>query len=92
VLAEANVLNQKHILAIIYALQKSIYINPLKFSNPAGFFSGCSLALVIAIGVLVHARGILKSKGRDQYMENIFPLYRYVPGVEVKAFLICIHV
>lgn len=76
--AEANVLNEKHRLAIIYARQKSIYINPLKFSKPAGFFSGCSLALVTAIGVLVHARGILKSEseGRSQYMENIFPLYR----------------
>ncbi|XP_059450135.1 phosphate transporter PHO1 homolog 9-like isoform X2 [Corylus avellana] len=42
-----------------------------------GFFSGWSLALVTAIGVLVHARGILKSEseGRSRYMENIFPLY-----------------
>ncbi|KAF5479497.1 hypothetical protein F2P56_000310 [Juglans regia] len=40
-----------------------------------GFFSGCSLALVAAVVVLVHARGILRSPGRDRYMENIFPLY-----------------
>ncbi|KAF3975062.1 hypothetical protein CMV_001667 [Castanea mollissima] len=40
-----------------------------------GFFSGCSLALVIAIIVLVHARDIMKNKGRTQYMENMFPLY-----------------
>ncbi|XP_041004467.1 phosphate transporter PHO1 homolog 9-like [Juglans microcarpa x Juglans regia] len=40
-----------------------------------GFFSGCSLAFVAAIVVLVHARGILRSQGRDRYMENIFPLY-----------------
>ncbi|GMY13726.1 phosphate transporter PHO1 homolog 9 [Fagus crenata] len=40
-----------------------------------GFFSGCSLALVVAIAILVHARGILKSEGRSQYMENMFPLY-----------------
>ncbi|GMY13725.1 phosphate transporter PHO1 homolog 9 isoform X1 [Fagus crenata] len=40
-----------------------------------GFFSGCSLALVAAIVVLIHARHILQSKGRSQYMENMFPLY-----------------
>ncbi|XP_075640223.1 phosphate transporter PHO1 homolog 3-like isoform X2 [Castanea sativa] len=40
-----------------------------------GFFSGCSLALVIAIIVLVHARDIMKNEGRTQYMENMFPLY-----------------
>jgi hypothetical protein len=76
VLAEANVLNEKHRLAIVYAPQKSIYINPLKCSKPAGFLSGCSLALVAAIVVLIHARDILKSEGRSRYMENIFPLYR----------------
>nr|POE68387.1 phosphate transporter pho1 like 9 [Quercus suber] len=40
-----------------------------------GFFSGCSLALVIAIIVLVHARDLMKNEGRTQYMENMFPLY-----------------
>ncbi|KAG6659294.1 hypothetical protein I3843_03G020700 [Carya illinoinensis] len=41
----------------------------------AGFFSGCSLALVATIVVLVRARDILRSPGRGRYMENIFPLY-----------------
>ncbi|KAK6913291.1 EXS, C-terminal [Dillenia turbinata] len=40
-----------------------------------GFFSGCNLALVLAIIVLTHARDLLKSEGRGKYMENIFPLY-----------------
>ncbi|XP_050384344.1 phosphate transporter PHO1 homolog 9-like isoform X2 [Argentina anserina] len=40
-----------------------------------GMFSGCSIALVVAIIVLIHARGLLKSEGRSLYMENIFPLY-----------------
>ncbi|XP_057974268.1 phosphate transporter PHO1 homolog 9-like [Malania oleifera] len=40
-----------------------------------GFFSGCSVALVVALVFLIHARNILKSEGRGQYMENIFPLY-----------------
>ncbi|KAG7985338.1 hypothetical protein I3843_03G020700 [Carya illinoinensis] len=38
----------------------------------AGFFSGCSLALVATIVVLVRARDILRSPGRGRYMENIF--------------------
>ncbi|XP_075090809.1 phosphate transporter PHO1 homolog 9 [Nicotiana tabacum] len=40
-----------------------------------GLFSGCSIALVAAIAVSIHARNLLEHKGRGQYMENIFPLY-----------------
>ncbi|XWS40907.1 hypothetical protein CRYUN_Cryun17cG0036400 [Craigia yunnanensis] len=40
-----------------------------------GFFSGCSIALIVAIIVNIHARNILKSLGREQCMVNIFPLY-----------------
>ncbi|GMI99245.1 hypothetical protein like AT3G29060 [Hibiscus trionum] len=40
-----------------------------------GFFSGCSIALIVAIIVNIHARNILKSQGRERYMVNIFPLY-----------------
>ncbi|KAG8501616.1 hypothetical protein CXB51_004075 [Gossypium anomalum] len=42
-----------------------------------GLFSGCSIALIVAIIVNLHARAVLKSVERDQYMVNIFPLYRY---------------
>lgn len=47
-------------------------------SSSTGFLSGCAVALAIAITVLIHIRGITKSEGRHQYMENIFPLYRFV--------------
>ncbi|OMP03552.1 pho1-like protein [Corchorus olitorius] len=40
-----------------------------------GFFSGCSIALIVAIIVHIHARNLLKSEGRHDYMANIFPLY-----------------
>ncbi|KAK9272573.1 hypothetical protein L1049_002947 [Liquidambar formosana] len=40
-----------------------------------GFLSGCSIALVVALVVLIHARNILNSEGRSQYMDTIFPLY-----------------
>ncbi|XP_076886839.1 phosphate transporter PHO1 homolog 9-like [Bidens hawaiensis] len=40
-----------------------------------GCFFGFSLALMIAIIVSVHARNLLKSEGRTQYMNTIFPLY-----------------
>ncbi|KAL8247078.1 hypothetical protein R6Q59_008294 [Mikania micrantha] len=40
-----------------------------------GCFFGCSIALVVAIILTIHARDLLKSAGRDQYMTNIFPLY-----------------
>ncbi|XP_019195154.1 PREDICTED: phosphate transporter PHO1 homolog 3-like [Ipomoea nil] len=40
-----------------------------------GMFSGCSVALVIAIIVLIRARNLLQHKGSAKFMENIFPLY-----------------
>lgn len=41
----------------------------------AGCFAGFSLALIIAIILLIHVRKLLKSNGRDKYMTNVFPLY-----------------
>nr|GMD55388.1 phosphate transporter PHO1 homolog 3-like isoform X1 [Ipomoea batatas] len=38
-------------------------------------FSGCSIALIAAIIVLIRARNLLRHKGSAQFMENIFPLY-----------------
>ncbi|KAE8694461.1 EXS family protein isoform 2 [Hibiscus syriacus] len=35
-----------------------------------GFFSGCSIALIVTIIVNIHARNILKSQGRGKYMVN----------------------
>ncbi|KAJ0704206.1 putative SPX domain-containing protein [Helianthus annuus] len=40
-----------------------------------GCLFGCSIALVVAVILTIHARDLLKSAGRDQYMINIFPLY-----------------
>ncbi|XP_058226294.1 phosphate transporter PHO1 homolog 9-like isoform X2 [Rhododendron vialii] len=42
-----------------------------------GLFSGSSIALLVAIVVLIQARHLLKSKGREAYMANIFPLYSF---------------
>ncbi|KAK7394473.1 hypothetical protein VNO78_15001 [Psophocarpus tetragonolobus] len=40
-----------------------------------GLFTGCSIALIVALIILIHARNILYSEGRTIYMDNIFPLY-----------------
>ncbi|KAK4346613.1 hypothetical protein RND71_032952 [Anisodus tanguticus] len=40
-----------------------------------GLFSGCSIALVAAIAVSIHAGNLLEHEGRGLYMDNIFPLY-----------------
>ncbi|KAF7803013.1 phosphate transporter PHO1-like protein 9 [Senna tora] len=45
-----------------------------------GLFTGCSIALIVALIVIIHARQILDSlnmEGRAIYMENIFPLYSF---------------
>ncbi|KAE8735834.1 EXS family protein isoform 2 [Hibiscus syriacus] len=53
-----------------------------------GFFSGCSIALIVAIIVNIHARNILKSQGRDKHMVNVFPLYSLF-GYIVLHMLMC---
>ncbi|XP_050373009.1 phosphate transporter PHO1 homolog 3-like [Argentina anserina] len=40
-----------------------------------GCFAGCTIALTLALILIVRARDIMHKKGRTQYMENIFPLY-----------------
>ncbi|KAL8210987.1 hypothetical protein R6Q57_005424 [Mikania cordata] len=40
-----------------------------------GCFVGLSLALVVAIILMIHVRKLLDSKGQDQYMTTVFPLY-----------------
>lgn len=39
-----------------------------------GLFTGCSIALIVAIVISVHARNLLDHQGQHTYMENIFPL------------------
>ncbi|KAJ6689965.1 hypothetical protein OIU85_006269 [Salix viminalis] len=40
-----------------------------------GFFSGCTVALLIALVLIIHVRKIMKDPGRILYMETMFPLY-----------------
>ncbi|WCJ25701.1 EXS (ERD1/XPR1/SYG1) family protein [Euphorbia peplus] len=42
-----------------------------------GFLSGFSVALLISLVLLIHARDLINSPGGPQYMENIFPLYTF---------------
>ncbi|KAK8659293.1 hypothetical protein V6N13_029499 [Hibiscus sabdariffa] len=42
-----------------------------------GFFGGCGFALIVALILNIRARHILGHDGTDQYMETMFPLYRY---------------
>ncbi|KAF6171809.1 hypothetical protein GIB67_007330 [Kingdonia uniflora] len=41
----------------------------------SGLFTGCSIALVVALIVLVQARNLFQSKESNMYMETMFPLY-----------------
>ncbi|XP_059655819.1 phosphate transporter PHO1 homolog 3-like [Cornus florida] len=40
-----------------------------------GFFAGCTVALILALALIIRARDILDKEGRTQYMETMFPLY-----------------
>lgn len=41
----------------------------------SGFFSGCSIALLIAIVLRIEGHNLMDKDEGTQYMENIFPLY-----------------
>ncbi|KDP41236.1 hypothetical protein JCGZ_15643 [Jatropha curcas] len=40
-----------------------------------GFFSGCTVALIIALVLIIRARKIMDNPGREAYMKTMFPLY-----------------
>ncbi|KAL5722927.1 Phosphate transporter PHO1 3 [Ranunculus cassubicifolius] len=42
-----------------------------------GFFSGCTIALLVALILIISARHIMGQKGSTQYMENMFPHYSF---------------
>ncbi|KAF8084116.1 hypothetical protein N665_0733s0005 [Sinapis alba] len=42
-----------------------------------GFFFGCSISLIIALVLIIHARNIMGTPGQRTYMETMFPLYRF---------------
>ncbi|XP_010438891.1 PREDICTED: phosphate transporter PHO1 homolog 4 [Camelina sativa] len=42
-----------------------------------GFFFGCGVSLIVALGLIIHARNIMGTLGQRTYMETMFPLYRF---------------
>ncbi|KAL0540681.1 hypothetical protein IC582_020691 [Cucumis melo] len=56
-------------------LKRKIRSERQGFTFLSGFLFGCSIALVVAIILVIHLRNIFQSPGRFQYMDNIFPLY-----------------
>ncbi|KAL1804300.1 hypothetical protein ACET3Z_032947 [Daucus carota] len=40
-----------------------------------GFFAGCTITLIFALVVLIHARHIMNKEGQRKYMVTMFPLY-----------------
>jgi hypothetical protein len=42
-----------------------------------GFFFGCGISLIVALGLIIHARNIMGTPGQRTYMETMFPLYRF---------------
>ncbi|KAF6171810.1 hypothetical protein GIB67_007331 [Kingdonia uniflora] len=46
-----------------------------RISFTSGLLTGCSIALVVALIVLIQARNLFQSKETNMYMETMFPLY-----------------
>ena len=53
-----------------------------------GFFAGCTVALILALILIIRARNIMDKPEATKYMENMFPLYRYISSwIEFLGFL-----
>ncbi|XP_031254142.1 phosphate transporter PHO1 homolog 9-like [Pistacia vera] len=57
-----------------------------------GVFFGFSLALSVGIIVSIHARNVVNSPGRHQYMENIFPLYSFFGYIFLHLFMYAVDI
>ncbi|PIA62834.1 hypothetical protein AQUCO_00200685v1 [Aquilegia coerulea] len=52
-----------------------------------GFLTGCTIALIAALILIIHVRKILKTEGFGQYMENMFPLYSLFAFIVLHMFM-----
>lgn len=50
---------------------------PFLIGKFLGFFAGCTAALLLALVLIERARNLRDEPGVRQYMETMFPLYRY---------------
>ena len=60
-------------------IHSNIHFFPLNLviGKTSGFFAGCAVALTLALILIIRARNIMDKPGATQYMDNMFPLYRY---------------
>lgn len=54
-----------------------------------GFFFGCGVSLIVALGLIIHARNIMGTPGQRTYMETMFPLYRSVKRPNTLSMSLC---
>ncbi|XP_057509115.1 phosphate transporter PHO1 homolog 3-like isoform X1 [Actinidia eriantha] len=57
------------------ALRPKVKIERHRVTFSLGFLFGCTMALVLAVGLITRARNLIDHEGRIQYMDNLFPLY-----------------
>ncbi|XAR55887.1 hypothetical protein NMG60_11036120 [Bertholletia excelsa] len=53
----------------------------------SGFFSGCSIALLVAVVLLIESRKLMDKAEGTMYMENIFPLYSFYAYIVLHMLL-----
>lgn len=59
----------------MYLLRPIVKKERHRITFSTGFFVGCSVSLVIALILFIHARKIVGTVGQKLYMETMFPLY-----------------
>ncbi|KAK8655830.1 hypothetical protein V6N13_108396 [Hibiscus sabdariffa] len=57
-----------------------------------GFFAGCAASLFLALIMIIHARKIMDSEGRNMYMETMFPLYSLFGFIVLHMLMYAINI
>ncbi|KAE8719793.1 Phosphate transporter PHO1-like protein 5 [Hibiscus syriacus] len=57
-----------------------------------GFFAGCSASLVLALILIIRARNLMDSEGKNKYMETMFPLYSLFGFIVLHMLMYAINI
>ncbi|KAM6555916.1 hypothetical protein CsatB_002935 [Cannabis sativa] len=69
--------NSDELIDLLERVETTFIKNFSKSNRSEGFFSGCTVALLVAIALKIELHNLPTKEEGVQYLQSIFPLYRY---------------
>ncbi|XP_050203478.1 phosphate transporter PHO1 homolog 3-like [Mercurialis annua] len=57
-----------------------------------GFFCGCTVALIVALVLIIRARNLMDKPGRETYMTTMFPLYSLFAFIVLHLLMYAVNI